>query len=1038
MNPLSAFAPVPCEVIVLTALPVEYQAVVPYLQEAQEIVHPSGTIYRWGTFPGAHRIWHVAVAEIGMGSTAAALEAEKALSFLQAQIALFVGVAGGLKDVQRGDVVAATKIYAYESGKARRRFEPRPELGHSSHALEQRARAEAREQAWLARLDGPRPDPVPQVLIGALAAGEKVLASTQSSLARLLKKTYGDALAIEMEGHGFLHAVRLNHTVHGLVIRGISDLIDDKGAADAAGTQRVAARHAAAFAFQVLTTFVLPPSAGASWTRPSSLLNLPFDPNPFFTGREAELRALHTQLWQHQHAAIGHKSVMSGLGGVGKTQLAVAYAYRHHSEYQYVLWALAENIETLIASYSELARLLNLPEKESQEQGNVIQAVKGWLQRQHGWLLILDNADRPDLLPSFLPPTMGGHLLLTTRAANVNSHLAGFAHPLVVESFSDEQAALFLLHRSGLLALDATLDEAEEQAQHLAMGIAHELGGLPLALDQVGAYINETKCSLAVYQQMYQQRRAQLLAQRRGADHPEPVMTTWDLSFQSVGQQNPAAADLLRLCAFLAPDAIPEAIVTEGAQALGPILSPVAADSYLLNQAIESLRAYSLITRDPHTQTLSIHRLVQAVLRDRMPAEIQQQWMRCAIQAVAAACPSADFANWPTTERLLPHALTCASLLESQAALSPEEVELLNKTALYLLDRARHKEAEPLFQRVVATLRQSIPDHSNTAAAIYNLARTYYWQGRYAEAEPLFLQARAIDENALGGGHLNMAIYDHGLAQLYKAQGRYREAEHLYRQALTIREHHLGRAHYDLAEILGSLGKLYIEWEKFRDAEPLILRAIELQAQHRGREHPETMTLLNDLADLYFLTSRDAVAEPLYQQVLQFREKQLGPIHPLTATAHFNMAKIELRRGQYQNAEHYARRALEIYESTLGQTHPYTAAGLSCLAEICYQQGDYQQAETYWQQALIICEQQEGSEHPHAALCLYGLAMISYQQGDYQQAETYLQRTLTIQEPLLGSGHSATRETLKSYLQLLRRMERESEASQLEERLREC
>src|SRR5439155_11603638 len=118
-----------------------------------------------------------------------------------------------------------------------------------------------------------------------------------------------------------------------------------------------------------------------------------------------------------------------------------------------------------------------------------------WLQMQRGWLLILDNADSPGLLPAFLPLTIGGHLLLTTRAAEVNTHLIGVAHSLVVETFSDEQGALFLLRRSGLFALDAMLDQAETQARQLAMEISHELGGLPLALDQAGAYLKATGCS---------------------------------------------------------------------------------------------------------------------------------------------------------------------------------------------------------------------------------------------------------------------------------------------------------------------------------------------------------------------------------------------------------------------------------------------------------------------------------------------------------------------------------------------------------------
>ena len=427
--------PEPCDVIILTALPVECKAVLHHLQDPQEIVHESGTIYYAGPFTGLHRIWQVAVAEIGMGGIAAALEAEKAISFFHAKVALVVGIAGGIKDVQIGDVVAATKIYAYESGKAGQRFEPRPDLGHSSHALEQRARAEAHSNEWLALLEEDQPERVPQVHLGALAGGEKVLASMQSDVARLLRGTYGDTLAIEMEGHGFLHAVRVNQQVYGLVIRGISDLIDEKAEADASGAQQVAARHAAAFAFQILAKFTLP-----SGFKPSLLLNLPFDRNPFFTGRKAELQELHQRLYQNQSAAIGQKSAVSGLGGIGKTQLAVEYAYRHHETYSYVLWARADSVESLNASYTELAALLGLAEKDAQEQEIIIQAVKRWLQREQGWLLILDNADTLGLLPDFLPPTVRGHLLITTRAADVSVQIAGVGHSLAVDSFSDDQA----------------------------------------------------------------------------------------------------------------------------------------------------------------------------------------------------------------------------------------------------------------------------------------------------------------------------------------------------------------------------------------------------------------------------------------------------------------------------------------------------------------------------------------------------------------------------------------------------------------------
>lgn len=331
--------------------------------------------------------------------------------------------------------------------------------------------------------------------------------------------------------------------------------------------------------------------------------NIPYPRNPFFLGRESELAQVRQHLQAGQTTALSQPRAISGLGGIGKTQLALEYAYRYHQDYQAVLWVRAESTEALISSYVAIATLLRLPECEAREQNITVQAVKTWLQTHRGWLLILDNADELMLLPDFLPPASGGHLLLTTRTAATGQ----LAHRLEIEVLSSEQGALLLLQRSGLIAPGATLEQASQEEREQALLISQELGGLPLALDQAGAYLEETGTDLARYWQIYHRHRPELLQRRGGlvVDYPASVATTWSLSFQQVQTKHPATAELLRLCAYLAPDAIPEEIFERGAVSLGPILAPVAADALLLDQVIEALLAYSLVRRDPRDMSRS-------------------------------------------------------------------------------------------------------------------------------------------------------------------------------------------------------------------------------------------------------------------------------------------------------------------------------------------------------------------------------------------------------------------------------------------------
>src|SRR6266702_608813 len=355
------------------------------------------------------------------------------------------------------------------------------------------------------------------------------------------------------------------------------------------------------------------------------LWNIPYARNPLFTGRENVLTRLYDALKTNKTAAI------SGLGGIGKTQTAVEYAYRNKDNFDPILWVKAESLESINSDFVTIAHLLNLLEKLEQEQHLIVEAVKRWFKTHDGWLLILDNADDLEMVRGFIPTDGQGYILLTTRAQATRR----IARRIEIEEMNVDEGALFLLRRATIIDSDAPLDTASTTDRTTAREISQAMDGLPLALDQAGAYIEETGYGLSDYLKLYKTRQAELL-QRRGkltSDHPDSVGTTWSLAFEKVQQANTAAADLLRLCAFLDPNIIQEEIITKGASVLGSVLQRVAADPIKLNDAIGTLLSYSLIRRTPD-HTLSIHRLVQVVLKHSMNKSVQRRWAERAVRAV--------------------------------------------------------------------------------------------------------------------------------------------------------------------------------------------------------------------------------------------------------------------------------------------------------------------------------------------------------------------------------------------------------------------
>jgi nucleoside phosphorylase len=309
----------PCAVI-LTALPVEYAAVQAHLSNLREVVHPQGTIYECGQFIAGAKVWDVGLVEIGPGNSGAGIEAERAIAHFKPDILFFVGVAGGIKDVAIGDVVVATKVYGYESGKQGEQFFTRPEVGQSAYGLVQRARREAKRLDWQQRLSNISALP-PQVYVAPIAAGEKVIADKDSDIFRLLRSHYNDAIAVEMEGLGFLQAAFAYPEIKAIVIRGISDLIDGKNDDDIepeAARQIKAAYHASAFAFEMLAKLETVPNSTTIEPKFQALIQ---DKTQDFVGREYVFDRIEAFIEDNPN---GYFTII-GDPGMGKSAILAKY-----------------------------------------------------------------------------------------------------------------------------------------------------------------------------------------------------------------------------------------------------------------------------------------------------------------------------------------------------------------------------------------------------------------------------------------------------------------------------------------------------------------------------------------------------------------------------------------------------------------------------------------------------------------------------------------------------------------------------------------
>jgi tetratricopeptide (TPR) repeat protein len=717
--------------------------------------------------------------------------------------------------------------------------------------------------------------------------------------------------------------------------------------------------------------------------------NVPHNRNPNFTGREEHQASLKTALSSGKPAAL--TQAIHGLGGVGKTQLALEYAYRNVAEYDIVWWVRSEEPATLAADYASLADALDLPEKEATDQLLIIKAVKQWLEQNPKWLLVFDNAKDSVEVRNYIPQGGIGHVLITSR----NPGWRGTTTPLDVKVLERSESVDFLLKRTGYTDKEA------------ADALAEALGDLPLALEQAGAYMEVKGRTLSDYLNMFIVHKNKLLNRAApSTDYPDTVATTWDIAFNEVMQISSSGADLLNLCAFLAPDDIPVELLNSGAQHLPESLTAVASDPLAFDDAVDPLRRYSLV--EITAETISVHRLVQAVTRDRLDEDERKKWAEAAVRIVNKAFPfeSYDVGTWPVCSRLLPHALAAAEHAEALDVALDLTGRLLNQTGAYLRGRAQFTEAKEMFKQALAIGEATYgPDHPNVAAGVNNLGNVLQDLGDMEGAKKMFERALAIDEATYGPDHPDVAISFNNLGSVLKALRDMEGAKKMYERALAIGESAYGPDHPQVAIYVSNLGLVLHDLGDMEGAKKMFERALAINESAYGPDHPNVAIdvnnhglVLHDLEDM-------EGAKKMFERALAIDESAYGPDHPQVAIYVSNLGGVLHYLGDVETAKKMYERALAIDEVAYGPDHPNVAIDVNNLGLVLQALGDIEGAKKMFERALAIDESAYGPDHPNVAIRVNNLGSVLQALGDMEGAKKMFERALAIDEAAYGPDH---------------------------------
>jgi tetratricopeptide (TPR) repeat protein len=698
----------------------------------------------------------------------------------------------------------------------------------------------------------------------------------------------------------------------------------------------------------------------------NTCFTVPFERNSRFTGRESILAGLEEKLFVGEQST---KMAIVGLGGIGKTQLALELAYRTRAKYRNcsVFWIPATDMDSLQQAYRDVAQQLRIPGRD-EEKADVKKLVQAHLSQADAqpWLCVFDNADDLSMwicssgsepgsggLKEYLPKSKQGCILFTTRDKKTAVKLVGQNFIEVPEM--DEDGAMQLLQKS--LAEPGALASKQD-----AKSLLRELTYLPLAIVQAAAYINENSIAPSDYLSLLHEQEADVIDllsedfedDGRYRSVKNPVATTWLISFEQIRRRDPLAADYLSFMGCIDRKDIPESLLPAGASRKKEI------------EAVGTLRAYSFIIKRSEKMVFDLHRLVHLATRSWLQKEgALYQWSQVAIERLDELFPDDEHQNRAQWRVLLPHAAYTLRL-DIVAQDNSRRLDLAWKYANSLYSDGRYQEAEVPFKEVFQTRKNVLgEEHPDTLTSMNNLASTYWNQGRWKEAEELEVRVMETKKRVLGEEHHSTLTSMANLASTYRDRGRRKEAEELFMRVIEMSLRVLGEEHPSTLTIMNNLASTYMNQGRWKEAEELVVRVMETRKRVLGEEHPDTLTSMANLASTYRDQGRWKEAEELEVQVIEMSLRVLGEEHPDTLTSMNNLASTYWNQGRWKEAEELEVRVMETKKRVLGEEHHSTLTSMANLAFTWKEQDRDEEAIKLMSECVQLRTELLGASHPN-------------------------------------------------------------------------